>query len=77
MYSKHARAMSRAKEGKQQVPILKKTTGLCHSRSYYPMILLTCTEVVSHESYEGVGRGQVEGQGGKGRGQDVERPQQP
>ena len=41
------------------------------------MILLTCTEVVSHESYEGVGRGQVEGQGGKGRGQDVERPQQP
>ena len=28
-------AMRRAKKGQQKVPILKKTTGLCPSRSYY------------------------------------------
>ena len=28
-------AMPRAKKGQQKVPILKKTTGLCPSRSYY------------------------------------------
>ena len=30
-----ARAMPGAKKGQQKVPILKKTTGLCPSRSYY------------------------------------------
>ena len=32
------RAMSRAKKGQQKVPILKKTIGLCPSRSYYSMM---------------------------------------
>ena len=31
--------MPRAKKGQQNVPILKKTTGLCPSGSYYSMIL--------------------------------------
>ena len=34
-----AHAMPRAKKGQQNVPILKKTTGLCPSGSYYAMIL--------------------------------------
>ncbi len=37
----------------------------------------TRTEVVAHESYEAVGRGQVQRQRGKGRRQDVEAAQQP
>ena len=31
----HACAMPRAKKDQKKVPILKKTTGLCPSRSYY------------------------------------------
>ena len=30
--------MLRAKKGQQTVPILKKTAGLCPSRSYYSLI---------------------------------------
>ena len=31
-------AMLRAKQGQQKVPIFKKKTGLCPSRSYYFMV---------------------------------------
>ena len=33
-----SRAMPRAKKGQQKFPVLKKTTGLCHSFRYYSMI---------------------------------------
>ena len=47
-------AMPRAKKGQQKVPILKKTTGLCLSRSYYSMYAVQCTLVYSvpiHKSF--------------------------
>ena len=41
--------MPRANKGQQKVPILKKTTGLCPSRSYYPYV----PQVIEERSFHG------------------------
>ena len=35
-----AHSMPRAEKGQQMFPILKKTTGLCYTRSYYSMMIM-------------------------------------
>ena len=46
-----ARAMQRAKKGQLKIPFLKKSTGLCPSRSYYPTYGWVIIRVVLENVY--------------------------